>query len=111
VLDMDRLYEAITLLPRYDKPESLYRVVRGVYNHLLDNVKTRTGRWRTAWIIGGFPDKYQREKLADELGAELVYMECTREEAISRLILCENRRHRAEEYTEYIDKWIERYVP
>ena len=28
VLDMDRLYEAITLLPRYDKPESLYRVVR-----------------------------------------------------------------------------------
>lgn len=111
VLDMDRLYEAITLLPRYDKPEILYRVVRGVYNHLLDNVKTRTGRWRTAWIIGGFPDKYQREKLADELGAELVYMECTRDEAISRIMLDEERRHRVEEYTGYIDKWIERYVP
>ena len=111
VLDMDSLYQAITWLPPYEKPDSLFRLVRSVYNHLLDTVKTRTGRWRTAWVIGGFPDKYQREKLADELGAELVYMECTREEAISRLILCENRRHRAEEYTGYIDKWIERYVP
>ena len=111
VLDMDSLYQAITWLPPYEKPENLFRLVRGVYNHLLDNVKTRTGRWRTAWVIGGFPDKYQREKLADELGAELVYMECTREEAVSRLILCENRRHRVEEYTGYIDKWIERYVP
>lgn len=111
VLDMDSLYQAITWLPPYEKPDSLFRLVRSVYNHLLDTVKTRTGRWRTAWIIGGFPDKYQREKLADELGAELVYMECTREEAVSRLTLCENRRHRVEEYTGYIDKWIERYVP
>jgi hypothetical protein len=38
-------------------------------------------------------------------------MECTREEAISRIMLDEERRHRVEEYTGYIDKWIERYVP
>lgn len=111
VLDMDSLYQAITWLPPYEKPDSLFRLVRSVYNHLLDAVKTRTGRWRTAWVIGGFPDKYQREKLADELGAELVYMECTRDEAISRIMQDEELRHRVEEYTGYIDKWIERYVP
>ena len=111
VLDMDSLYQAITWLPPYEKPDSLFRLVRSVYNHLLDIVKTRTGRWQTAWVIGGFPDKYQREKLADELGAGLVYMECTRDEAISRIMLDEELRHRVEEYTGYIDKWIERYVP
>lgn len=111
VLDMDRLYEAITFLPLYDKPDGLYHVVRGVYNHLIDNVKTRLGRWKTAWVIGGFPDKYQREKLASDLGAELIYIECTREEAIARLKMCEDRRNMQDEYITYIDKWIERYVP
>jgi hypothetical protein len=110
VLDMDRLYEAITLLPPYDKPNNLLPVVRGVYNHLLDNIKTRFGRWETAWVIGGFADKYRREKLANDLGAELIFMECTKEEALSRIVLCEDRRHLVKEYTEYIDKWIERYV-
>lgn len=111
VLDMDKLYEAITLLPPYDKPDSLLPIVKGVYNHLLDNIKTRLGRWKTAWVIGGFPDKYQRERLADELGAELVYMECTREEALNRIYECEARRHMVEEYTKYIDRWLERFVP
>ena len=111
VLDMDKLYEAITLLPPYDKPDNLLLVVRGVYNHLIDNVKTRTGRWQTAWVIGGFADKYRREKLAGELGAELILMECTREEAVARLKMCEERKHLIKPYTEYIDKWVERYVP
>lgn len=111
VLDMDKLFEAITLLPQYDKPDSLLPIVKGVYNHLLDNIKTRLGRWKTAWVIGGFADKYQRERLADELGAELVYIECTRDEAISRIMLDKELRHRVEEYTKYIDRWLERYVP
>ena len=111
VLDMDSLYQAITWLPPYEKPDSLLPIVKGVYNHLLDNIKTRFGRWKTAWVIGGFADKYQRERLADELGAELVYMECTREEAISRIYECEKRRHMVDEYTKYIDRWLERYVP
>lgn len=110
VLDMDKLYKAITLLPDYDKPDNLFTIVRGVYNQLLDNVKTRTGRWHKAWVIGGYPDKYRREKLANDLGAELIFIECTREEAIERLKACEYRKDKAEEYTGYIDKWIERYT-
>ncbi len=110
VLDMDSLYEAITHLPRYDKPDGLYQVVRAVYNELIDKVKTRTGRWRKAWVIGGFADKYQREKLASDLGAKLIYMECTREEAISRLMDCPERRDMQENYIGYIDTWIRKYT-
>ena len=111
VLDMDKLYEAITLLPPYDKPDGLLPVIRGTYNHLLDNIKTRYGRWQTAWIIGGFADKYRRDRLAYDLGAELILIECTKEEAYARLKLCEDRRLIARDYKEYIDKWVERYVP
>lgn len=111
VLDMDQLYKAVTLLPDYDKPDRLLSVVRGVYNHLLDMVKTRNGKWQTAWVIGGFPDKYQREKLAEDLGAELVYIECTREEAIRRISLDEHRINLINDYTRYIETWINRYTP
>lgn len=110
VLDMDKLFQAITLLPPYEKPNSLLPVVKGVYNQLLDNVKTRTGKWRTAWVIGGFADKYQRDKLASDLGAEMVLMECTKEEAITRLKQCPYRKKMVDDYTGYINKWVERYV-
>ena len=109
VIEMDRLYEAITGLPRYDKPDSLLSTVRSVYNLLIDQVRTRYGKWQTAWIIGGFPEKYQREKLAEELGAELIYCECTREEALLRLTQDEGRRNMAAEYTRYIDEWLEKF--
>lgn len=108
VLDMDSLYQAITFLPKYDKPDALFTVVRSAYNDLLDRVKTRSGKWRTAWVIGGFADKYQREKLAEDLGAEVILMECTREEALERLRA--SRPDLIEEYTGYINKWIERWT-
>jgi hypothetical protein len=110
VVDMDRLYQAITLLPDYDKPDCLFSVVREVYNLLIDTIRYRRGKWQSAWVIGGFPDKHQRERLAEELGAELIYIECTRDEAVERIRLDERRRLMVREYEGYIDRWLERYV-
>jgi len=110
VVDMDRLYHAITFLPDYDKPDCLFSVVRGAYNLLIDTIRYRRGKWQAAWVIGGFADKYQRERLAEELGAELVYIECTRDEAVARIGMDEGRRLMVREYEGYIDKWLERYV-
>ena len=110
VLDMDRLYSAITLLDVYDKPGRLFSNVKRIYNDLLDQIKVRYGQWQNAWIIGGFPDKYQRERLADELGAELVFMECLKEEAYARLEMDEKRILIKEEYKRYIDDWFRKYT-
>lgn len=109
VIDMDRLYEAITLLPSYDKPDQLLSTIRAVYNNLLDQVKTRYGKWDTAWVIGGFPERYTRERTADELGAELIYCESSREEAIDRLMTDPARSRIANVYIGYINKWLEKY--
>ena len=107
---MDSLYESITGLRRYDKPDCLLTNVKNVYNLLLDQIKTRYGKWSAAWVIGGYADKYQREKLADELGAELIYCECEREEAMARVVTDDRRRNMAAEYRKYIDEWFERYT-
>lgn len=109
VISMDSLYEAITGLPSFDKPDQLLNNVRTVYNTLIDQVKTRFGRWNNAYIIGGFPDASRRERLADELGAEIIFCECSKELAVSRIDLDDRRRNMKHEYVQYIDKWFEQY--
>ncbi|SFM09324.1 HNH endonuclease family protein [Pelosinus propionicus] len=109
IVCLDSLFEAITGLPRYDKPDNMLSNVRGVYNLLIDQVKTRYGRWQTAWIVGGFADKYKREKLADDLGAELVYCECNEDDARSRILNDDRRRNMEIEYNKYIDDWFNKY--
>ncbi|MCM1567085.1 MAG: ATP-binding protein [Dehalobacter sp.] len=110
VVDMDRLYQAVSLLPDYDKPDNLLTNIRGIHNLLIDNIKTRYGKWNKAWVIGGYADKYKREKLADDLGAELIFCNVSKEECFSRLEVDEARRYRKDEWRGYIEKWFNDYV-
>jgi len=109
IIDMDSLYEALSGLPYYDKPDSLFNNVISVRNLLIDNVKTRLGKWNNAWIIGGYPDRYKRERLAEDLGAELIFCDTSREECLSRLEEDKERQYRKAEWRGYIGKWFESY--
>ena len=111
VVDMDQLYRALSLLDLYDKPDSLLPNVRGVRNVLLDQIKTRYGRWTNAWIIGGFAEKYRREKTAADIGAELIFCDVREEECLRRLETDPARQERQEEWTGYIRKWFAEYRP
>lgn len=110
VVDMDALYSAVTMLPSYDKPDNLFSNVIGIHNHLIDNIRTRYGKWYNAWIIGGYADRYKRERLADDVGAELIFCDVDKQECYDRLNQDEGRQHRKDEWQGYIDKWFESYT-
>jgi hypothetical protein len=110
VVDMDRLYSSVSMLPDYDKPDNLLANIRGIHNLLIDNIKTRYGKWNKAWVIGGYADKYKREKLADDLGAELIFCDVSKDECLRRLEVDEARRYRQDEWRVYIEKWFNNYV-
>lgn len=109
IIDIDAIYVAISGRPMYDKPEILLANVQAVWSQLIDNVRTRYGRWTNAWIIGGYPEKYKREKLAADLGATLIYCETDMAECLRRLETDGGRRERQAEWTKYIKNWFERY--
>ncbi|WP_199615530.1 hypothetical protein [Paenibacillus alkalitolerans] len=109
IVSMDLLYAAMSGLPEFDKPDNLFQNVIGLHNQLIDNVKTRMGKWSNAWIVGGYADKFKRERTADELGAELVFINASREECYSRLAVDERLQYRQVEWRGYIDKWFEQY--
>ena len=109
IVDMDLIYRALSMLELYNKPDSLLPNVRGVWNTLLDQVKTRYGRWTHAWVIGGFAEKYRREKMAADLGAEMIFCDVAQEECLKRLELDTHRSSQREEWAGYIRKWFDEY--
>lgn len=112
VIDLDRLYEAITLLERYNKPNALRFNVFDLRNTLIDNIRTNRGNFESAWIIGGYPNKVERERLAKKLGAELIYIESTKEECLNRLKCCDDyRKLKEKEWSKYIEEWFEKFLP
>lgn len=111
VVDMDRLYEAVTLLPRYDKPNNLKYNVLSIRNGIIDNIKTRYGKFNSAWIIGGYADKYQREQLARDVGAETILVLEPKEVCLSRIESANDYRQECfKEWEGYIDKWFNNYT-
>lgn len=108
VIDIDKIYSCISNNPPYIKSGRLYDNMRSVYDALLGDVKRKNGKWINAFIIGGFPFKGERERTAAEYGAELIYIDCTQEEAEERLQAVQDGRDKVE-YSKHISTWFTRY--
>lgn len=106
VVDLDRLWSAITFEPLYVKNNYLKTNIFEVRNHLLDQIKTRRGQWTTAWVIGSYPKRGERERLAERLGAELIHIDTSKEECLERLAKVTDNRNYSQ-WEQYIDNYFE----
>lgn len=110
IVSMDSIWNCVSGCVPYIKPPRLNAVAFGMRDYLLECVKYRRGRWQSAYIIGGYPLISERERLARELGAELVFIDTAKEECIDRLMNISDGRN-VDEWKRYIDDWWERYTP
>lgn len=105
VLDIDALWTAVQRTEdgtNREKPTELKSIVFDLRDKMLDQIRTRRGRWGNAYIIGGYPLQGERERLADMVGAEkLVYIDTPKEVCLMRA-----REHDAEKY---VDDWFEKF--
>ena len=92
IVDIDTLWaavqrqtDAVEQHGRPCKPNALKANVFALRDCLIDQIKTRRGRWNNAYIIGGYPLQGERERLADEVGAErLVFIDTPETECLRR---------------------------
>lgn len=108
MLEIDTLYAAISGCTMYDKPDNIKQVVFHARDTILDAIATRLGDWSTAYVIGGYPARAQREQLARRLGAKLVYVESTQDECLAR---AEAMGVFAGQMKKYVNKWWSQYEP
>ena len=103
IVDIDKVYQMISNNPSHIKSGRLKNIAFQIHRELIDIVKARSGRWINAWVIGGYPLSSERERLARELGAELIFIEATKDQCITRSY------DRGIEYQEFINDWFTKY--
>ena len=111
ILDINMIWEMVSGQPSYIKPERLKRNVFSIRDTMIDHIKTRYGAWRNAWVIMGAPLIMERQRLQQQLGCELVYIDTTKTRCYERLTqACERDNSiNYKEYKWYIDDWFNKY--
>lgn len=108
ILDIDRLWAAIraTSCGQYEKPAELRANVFDLRNELLNMIRFRRGKWRNAYIVGGYPLQGERERLAEEVCAKkVIFIDTPKEICMIRA------REKSDEMPRYVDEWFDRYAP
>ena len=99
IIDIDKLYEAINI----SRSNKLLNTVMSTYRHLIDIVKTRNGQWQNAYIIRGFPYAMERQRLADTLDAELIFIDTDKQTCLER------SKEKGSEYYKFVENWFNKY--
>ena len=102
ILDIDSIWECICTSDRYHKSGRLKANVFGIRDCILDQIRTRTGMWRNAYVIGGYPLRSDRDRLCNLLRATPIYIECSEEECLNRAM--------TEDWKEFVKEWFESYT-
>lgn len=108
VLDIDDIWQLISGMPRYTKPNSLKPIVFRLRNELKDMIAKGTGTWRNAYIIESLPYAIDRKNEAERYKAhnvEVITMDASREECLNRLYSNPNGRD-VKAYEKYINDYF-----
>lgn len=105
ILDIDNIWQMISINDRYTKPGRLKTNVFMIRDCILDMIRTRAGNWRNAYVIGGYPLAMDRLRLCETLGAEPIEITEDKDTCIERAKAI-NR----PELIEYIEDWYMEYT-
>ena len=102
ILDVDSIWESICKADKYHKPNRLKANVFGIRDCIIDQIRTRKGMWRNAYVIGGYPLRSDRDRLCELLQAQPIYIEATKDECLSRAL--------SDDWKDFIEEWFENFV-
>lgn len=110
VVDLDSIWQCVSGLERYEKPEALKSVVFELRDKLYDLVKYRSGKWTNAFVITGGARSGDRERLMSRVGAdELIFIDTAQDECLKRLEKRGLKGKKHDEWINFINEWFESY--
>lgn len=111
IIDLDSIWQMISINDRYTKPNALRSVVFELRDKMYDIVKYRSGKWQNAFIISGSATKGDRERLVTRVGIdEKIFVDTTKDECYKRLLKRDDMTDIVkEDWLKYIDDWFSTY--
>ena len=101
IFDIDNIWQMITNNERYVKPNNLRTNVFMIRDCILDMIRMRTGRWKNAYVVGGYPLASDRERLIQSLDAEEIFVDEKKEVCLERA-----RAEKRIGWDKYIEEWF-----
>ena len=112
VLDIDDIWQMVSGMPRYTKPNSLKPIVFNIRNTIKEQIAKGVGSWRNAYIIESLPIATDRAREAERYKAhnvEIITMDATHEECLQRLYKLPNGRN-IKAYEGFINNYFDEFV-
>lgn len=106
ILDIDRLWASVRCerCAQHEKPDALKAVVFDLRDCILQDIRKRRGKWRNAYIIGGYPLETERERLADMASIDKqILIDTPRDVCLKRA------KEKSEVWASYVDDWFDKY--
>lgn len=101
IVDIDGLYGALGV---GGDRTAVKTNVLSLYRALVDQVRTRNGRWRTAWIIRTLPFKIDRDNVSRELGGgELIHIDTDHDTCLMEA------KRRGGDWVEWVETYWDRF--
>ena len=107
VLDLDSIYQAISINDRYVKPNSISSMVFALRDEFYNQITMRNFT-NNVYILSTEARVMPRERLIQRLGVdEVIHIDTSREECLSNLYRDESRVNCIKEYEGYINKFFD----
>jgi hypothetical protein len=110
VVDLDSIWQMISINERYDKPAALKHVVFEMRDKMYDIIRYRSGKWHSAFIITGGAMKGDRDRLAQRVGADdLIFIDTDQSVCLDRMHTKGLSSAQMDDWKKFIIDWFERY--
>ena len=108
IIDFDAIYQAITLLPMYNKPINLMNYAIKIREYLYDLIDVENGA-KHIWIIECLPKINDRYELQKRFNAKVIMLEISTAECLRRILNDDRRINKMDYWEKIINKWWKDY--
>lgn len=112
IIDIDLLYK--TFNPKsVIKPKEITSIVFDIWHSLTNRtglIAERKGTWRNCYIVSCLPNKMQREEIANNLNAELIHIDTSKEECLQRILNDPTRKDNLEQHIEWLNNYWDELI-
>lgn len=112
IVDIDLIYKAFNPLTTV-KPKQISSIVFEIWHELTNRngmIASRKGTWRNCYIVGCLQSKTEREELANNLNAELIHINTSKEECLKRILDDPKRKHNLDQSIEWLNNYWDELI-
>ena len=108
VIDLDLIGRALSMADKTDVPRNVERIAYDIRDYLYNRIAQRELDAKRVWVVASLPKYEQRQQIANQLNAELIYIESTFHECYTHILHDDERKDKAMQLA-IIEKWFRDY--